>query len=313
MKPLFHIVVTICLVLAINAHPENIDEVKELPQSKEPIVEAEETEAQARVERCTACSPNLKLNLKSPKDLLAAIQHLPGEVHTQESYEGCSSDKGCVGIKVKDGRVVEKFGNLESFKQAAAQDTTNEFSFHEAGADSNLPFWWMNKNSPFKSTGSFEKFSKSSSYKTASSGVGTLDNPAIQSSSFKSSYSSSTNGGLDLANNPFFNGAGFGAGQSTFDQFNGQSAFNAANFGQGAGFVGSSPRPFTASTAGSNVFENKYQSSSSGVSSQSIGGSRQTCAGEGYTCVPRSQCYNGEVNTNGINLLQASFQVSRYS
>lgn len=220
MKPLFSIVVTI-LVLAANAHPENIEEVKELPQNKEPIVEAEESKSAARIERCTTCTGS-KLNIKPHKDALAALTQLPpgAEVHTQQSFEGCSSEKGCAGIKVKDGQILERFGNLDSFRQAAALDTGNEFTFHPAGSlGNNLlegglngeggPFWWMNQNSPFKNAGAggnFEKFSKSSS------------------SSYSTTGNGASGGGanFDLAGNPFLNGefskvgGGFNSGGASF-------------------------------------------------------------------------------------------------
>ncbi|XP_060808890.1 uncharacterized protein LOC106131018 [Amyelois transitella] len=196
MKPLL-CVVALCL-LTVTALSENI---KQLPQSKDPITEVEESGSQTRTERCTACTA--KLNIKSPNDVLAAIQALPGaEVHTQQSFEGCSSDKGCAGIKVKDGRVLERFGNVDAFRAAAAADTGNEFSFHAAGSNvfegipGQAPFWWMNQDSPFKTGGgNFEKFEKSSS-------------------SFSSSGTTGAGGqfgsGGELAANPFLAGS-FGA------------------------------------------------------------------------------------------------------
>lgn len=404
MKPLLPIVVAI-LVVTINAHPENIEEVKQLPQTNEPAVEAEESDIQARVERCTTCSGGGKLNIKSPKDVLAAIQQFPGaEVHTQQSFEGCSSDKGCAGLKVKDGRVVERFGNSDAFQAAAAQNNGNEFTFHAAGSLGNLlegegsPFWWMNQqNSPFKNAaaggGNFEKFSKSSSSfsTTGNAGAAGLDltaNPFLNgdfsklaggfnsqgagftsgaeskpnyqsTSSFESSsFSTSSNGESDLSNNPFLNGglnkfgqSGFqaqgnfgasnGQGQSGQSTGFGQSNFNQAAFGSsnkfgatGTGFTGSSPSPFTASTAGSNInliqnsqkasefdFEQQQQTQQSideafrhtgnvNAHEHSGGDLQQTCAGQGYVCVHKAQCNNGVVNTNGGSLLQANTQVS---
>ncbi|KAJ8706430.1 hypothetical protein PYW08_011056 [Mythimna loreyi] len=210
MKPLFPIVVAI-LVLAANA---------ELPKSEEPALEAEASSPQARTERCTACSGTQ--SLKSPKDFLAALKNSPNaEVHTQESFEGCSSEKGCAGLKVKDGKVVEKFGNLQAFQAAVNADTGNEFQFQaagnsvfEGGAPNGGPFWWMNQNSPFKAGaagggGSFEKFSKSSSSFTSSSNTGA--------------------GGVDLGANPFLNG--------DFSKLAGGAGFTGAGAGSGSNFA----------------------------------------------------------------------------
>ncbi|XP_047038564.1 uncharacterized protein LOC124643605 isoform X1 [Helicoverpa zea] len=411
MKPLFPIVVAI-LVITANAHPENIEDIKVLPQSKEPIVEAEASEPQPRTERCTACSGTL--SLKSPKELLAAIKTLPNaEVHTQESFEGCSSEKGCAGIKVKDGKVIQKFGNLQAFNAAANADTANEFQFQAAGSNvfeggvpNGGPFWWMNQNSPFKNGaaggGSFEKFSKSSSSFTSSSnGAGGVDlaaNPFLNGDfsklaggagfsgaggNFASSQSfESSAKEIDISKNPFLNGgvqasgfggqsafgsgsqsfgansqSGFGAqgSQAAFGSQAGQAAFagqgnqgfgaqgqqssfsqgsqgfNAFNSGSkfGTGYTGSSPAPFAAPT-GSNVnliqnsqkeydFEQQQQTqqnidevfqSTGNVNAHdnSDGGLQQTCAGQGYVCVHKSQCNNGVVNTNGGGLLQANTQ-----
>ncbi|CAK1546441.1 unnamed protein product [Leptosia nina] len=367
MKPLLKTVVAISLLLAIHAHPENIEDVKELPQIKEPIVEAEESEPQTRVERCTSCGT---LNIKSPKEVLAALQALPGaEVHTQQSYEGCSSDKGCAGVKIKDGQVIQRYGNSNSFKAAEAADINNEFNFITAATLAANPFWWMNQEGPFKNGGNFEKFSKSSFASSVGGGAdlnaplnlaanpflnGDFANnfaavkPAtnIQSSSFESSYSSKAD--LDLAKNPFFNGGfkagAFGAGQNAgfagsadFAQSGlsgfGQSALGAqgssfgaqSNFASnvGSGYTGSTPRPF--STVGSNVnlvqtaqkasefdFAQQTQQNidelfaGSGNVETSGGELQQTCAGQGYVCVPRAQCNNGVVNSNGAGILQAS-------
>ncbi|KAL0809431.1 hypothetical protein ABMA28_011611 [Loxostege sticticalis] len=443
MRPL-QAVVAICLVLSISAHPENIEDVKELPQSKEPVVEAEESEPQARKERCTTCTGSVKLGFK-PNDVLAALQAIPGaEIHTQSSYESCTSDKGCAGLKVKDGRVIEKFGNVDAFKAAAAADSGNEFTFHAGGALGNVfeggipdggPFWWMNQNSPFKAGaagGNFEKFSKSSSSFTSSGSgaagaapllggavvdiaanpflngafaAGADGKPQVQSSSFESSsFSTSSKGDVDLTKNPFLNGGikfgqtgfaaqgGFGAGGAQFGagatgagaqsgqgsgQFGAsqsQSAFSAASnnafgaqgnqgfnagagnsgssgSGQGAfggqfsgasynaaskfgsaGYTGSSPSPFTASTAGSNVnliqnsqkasefdFEQQqqtqqnideaFQSTGNVHAHEHSGGElQQTCSGQGYVCVHKAQCNNGVVNMNGAGVLQARTQ-----
>lgn len=239
MKPLFPIVVAI-LVIAANAHPENIEDVKELPQTNEPVVEAEASEAQTRTERCTTCSGTL--SLKSPKEFLAQLKNSPNaEVHTQESFEGCSSEKGCAGLKVKDGKVIEKFGNLEAFQAAANANNGNEFQFQaagnsvfEGGAPNGGPFWWMNQDSPFKAGaanggGSFEKFSKSSSTFTTSSNGGA--------------------GGVDLAANPFLNGG--------FSKLAGGAGFNQAG---GAGFGGAGGAGF--GNAGSNFATQTFESSS---------------------------------------------------
>ncbi|XP_046975689.1 uncharacterized protein LOC124541826 isoform X2 [Vanessa cardui] len=240
MKPLLKTVAAICLLLIVHALPENIEDVKELPQSKEPIVEAEESEPQARVERCTTCGSG---NLKSPQALLAELQALPGsEVHTQQSFEGCSSDKGCAGLKLKDGKVIERYGNVDAYNAAAAADINNEFHFHsgfgknvfEGGLPGNGPFWWMNQDSPFKagagSSGNFEKYSKSSSSSFSTSGASGAANGV------------GAVGALDLAGNPFLNGdlANLGAAQaiggikpsnfqsSTFES----SSFSASNKGE---------------------------------------------------------------------------------
>ncbi|XP_045508505.1 uncharacterized protein LOC123704246 isoform X2 [Colias croceus] len=261
MKPLLQTVVVICLLIGAQAHPENIEDVKELPQTKEPVVEAEESEPSTRVERCSTCGP-LKIN--SPKEVLAALQAIPGsEVHTQQSFEGCSSEKGCAGVKVKDGQVVQRYGNSDAFKAAEAADVNNEFNFLAAGALAN-PFWWMSQDSPFKTGGNFQKFSKqSSSYTTAGAagnagldaslnlagnpflngefanagfaGQGGKPGSSFQSSSFESSYSSK--GDLDLSKNPFLNG-GFkgqgGLGQNAFAQ-GANSNFGGSNFASQSG------------------------------------------------------------------------------
>ncbi|XP_052757980.1 serine-rich adhesin for platelets [Galleria mellonella] len=300
MKPL-HTVVAICLLITVTALPENIEDVKELPQSKEPIVEAEESETSPRKERCSSCAT--KFNVKSPNDVLAAIQALPGaEVHTQQSFEGCSSDKGCAGIKVKDGRVIERFGNVDAFRAAAAADTANEFNFHaagtfgnnvfEGGLPGNGPFWWMNQDSPFKSGdsgGNFEKFSKSSSSSFSSSGstgAGGIDisaNPflnggfvagaaggaqggkpasAFESSSFESS-SFSSKGNIDLSKNPFLNG-GVKLGQGGFQA---QGGFGSS---QGSSQFGSQSSGFGA-TGQSASFGAGSQSAGFGAGSQTTG------------------------------------------
>lgn len=408
MRPL-HTIVAFCLILAASA-VENI----------EPLVESESSEPQTRAERCTTCSTTL--NFKSPNQVLAEIQAVPGtEIHTQSSFEECSSDKGCAGIKVKDGKIIERFGNADAFKAAAAADLGNEFQFH--GAGSNVfqggipnagPYWWMNQNSPFKAAaasgggGSFEKFSKSSSFtssgNTAGGGGaqfggagaqlggsgaqfggsgaqigGSIDlsgNPffngefskiagsfaggqevkpsTFQSSSFESSsFSTSNKGDIDLAKNPFLNGgaankfqgagfqasgSGFASGnqnQNNFGQgYSGQSGSSGSKFASSSGYVGSSPSPFTASTAGNNVnliqntqktsefdFEQSqqgqqnidevFQGTGNVHAHEHSGGElQQTCAGQGYVCVHKAQCNNGVVNTNGAAVLQAKTKVS---
>lgn len=394
----WHTIVAFCLILAASA-----------VEVIEPLVESEGNEPQTRAERCTTCG-SFNLNLKSPNQVLAHIQSLPGaEVHTQQSFEECSSEKGCAGIKVKDGKVIERFGNADAFKSAAAADLANEFQFHVAGSNPG-PYWWMNQNSPFKASaasggGNFEKFSKSSSSfsssgNTAGSGAqfggagaqfggaggqfggsgaqfgGAIDlsaNPFLngdfskisgsfaggqevkpstfQSSSFESSsFSTSNKGDIDLSKNPFLNGgankfqgAGFQASGSGFSSGNQNQNFGQGYSGQGSsgskfasssGYVGSSPSPFTASTAGNNVnliqntqktsefdFEQQNQQNIDEVfqgtgnvhaHEHSGGDLQQTCAGQGYVCVHKAQCNNGVVNTNGAAVLQANTKVSFY-
>ncbi|XP_023943390.2 uncharacterized protein LOC112049644 isoform X2 [Bicyclus anynana] len=266
MKPLLRTVVAISLLLSIHALPENIEDVKELPQYKEPVVEAEASDPQARVERCTTCSSVIKL--KSPKPALAALTALPGaEFHTQQSFQSCSSDKGCAGLKVKDGNIIQRYGNVDAFNAAAAADLNNEFTFHSAaaladllsaaGSSGNVPFWWMNQDSPFKAGGgkSFEKFSKSESASFSSGGAGigagelnlaanpflggdlskglgagVAVKPAAFSSAYESAYSANS-GAVDLSTNPFLNG-GLKASQAGVQgAYGANSAFGASNFG----------------------------------------------------------------------------------
>lgn len=270
MKPLLGAVVAVCLLSLSRALPENIEDVKSLPQDKEPILEAEDSEPQARAERCTTCgSGGLKLGFKSPNEVLAAIQAIPGaEVHTQSTFEGCSSEKGCAGIKVKDGRVIERFGNVDSFNAAAAADSGNEFSFHAAGSNWNNvfeggipkdgPFWWMNENSPFKAGangGSYEKFSKSSS-SSFTSGGGSTTGVGNGGGAFS--------GSLDLTGNPFLNGefskTGFagGASQGAAASFSGSESaggpFLNKPTGAGGNFQSTSyeSSSFSSSTKGQN-------------------------------------------------------------
>lgn len=257
MKPLIATIVTTCLLLAINALPENKEDAKTLPQTKEPVVEAEESEPQNRKERCTTCSGGFNLNIPSPNQVLAQIQAQPGtEIHTQQSFEGCSSDKGCAGIKVKDGRVIERFGNVDSFKQAAASDAGNEFTFHAAGSLANVfeggipnegPFWWMNQNSPFKagaggaagasgSGGSFEKFSKSSSSFSSTGGTGGLGAGGLAAGGAGAGQGASFGASLDLSGNPFLNGefskiaGGFAGGQEVKPAGFQSSSFESSSF-----------------------------------------------------------------------------------
>lgn len=209
MKPLLAAFVALCVVIA-QTQADDLEDIKVLPQDPSPIKETEsESEPQNRGERCTSCKGGVNLKIKSPNDVLAAIQALPGgEVHTQSSFEGCSSDKGCAGLKVKDGKVIERFGNIDAFRNAAASDTNNEFSFHAAGSLGNVlqggipkdgPFWWMNENSPFKNGasggGSFEKFSQSSSSFSSSGGAGSTG-----------AGGAGFGGKIDLSANPFLNG-----------------------------------------------------------------------------------------------------------
>ncbi|XP_041971154.1 fibroin heavy chain-like isoform X3 [Aricia agestis] len=161
MKPL--VVVAFALILSVGALPENIEDVKELPQAKDIEVEAEESAPQTRAERCTDCTINYDAN----GEPLAAFKALPGAVvHTQEIVEECTPANGCAGVKIKDGRIVQRFENVNAFNAASAADLANEFQFlsAELAASGNVPYWWMNKDSPFKAGGGggFEKFTSSS-------------------------------------------------------------------------------------------------------------------------------------------------------
>ncbi|KAM3956058.1 LOW QUALITY PROTEIN: uncharacterized protein ACR2FA_010007 [Aphomia sociella] len=327
MKPL-HTVVAICLLIAVSALPENIEDVKQLPQSEEPVVEAEESAASPRKERCSACAN--KFNVKSPNDVLAAIQALPpgAEVHTQQSFEGCSSDKGCAGIKVKDGKVIERFGNADAFRAAAAADSSNEFSFHAAGNFGNVfeggipgngPFWWMNQNSPFKNGGgNFEKFSKSSSSSfstSGSTGAGGVDisaNPFLsggfvagggiqgaakpaggfESSSFESS-SFSSKGNIDLSKNPFLNG-GVKLGQGGFQA---QGGFGSS---QGSSQFGSQSSGFGASAQGGSF----------GAGSQNSGFGAQGSQGAGYGAASQGSGSNAQGGFSSGSQSGSAFQSS---
>lgn len=277
MKPLLRTVVAICLLLSIHAHPENIEEVKEQPQKKEPVVEAEESEPQTRVGRCTACTSTINLNAKSPKEIIAALQNLPaGEVHTQQSFQGCSNSKGCAGIKLQDGQVTQKFGNLNAFGGDNAFKAASTFGSSVLdGKTSAEPFWWMGANSPFQSVNSASYQSKSSSYSSSgAAGYGGLgvSNSAFLNPSLSGQSSFEAAKGVDVSNNPFLNGninlaqgyqggQGIAASQNANNAFGGsfgssQSSFSASAADKlaGAGYVGSSPAPFaTATGSGSDV------------------------------------------------------------
>ncbi|XP_013136391.1 PREDICTED: uncharacterized protein LOC106101639 isoform X2 [Papilio polytes] len=345
MKPLLSTVVAICLILPTLAHPENIEEVKELPQSKQPVLEAEESKPQARKERCSKCSSTVNLDLKTPKDLIAALQTLPGgEVHTQQSFEGCSSSKGCAGIKVQDGKVTDKFGNLNAFGGENTFKAGSTFGSNLLnGKISGEPLWWMGANSPFKNVNS-ASYKASSSYTSTTGGAiggaigaGGVDlskniflNPgaggfgAGQSNydASSSSFQATKEGEIDVVNNPFLNGninlaqSGVGAGQG-FGAGQAGGAYGASSttaFGSGSGYVGSSPSPFATST-GSNInliqsaqkpsvfdFDQSQQTISDDIfaggsnvnlQGQAGGELEQSCLGQGYACVLRSQCSNG--------------------
>ncbi|CAH2056053.1 unnamed protein product, partial [Iphiclides podalirius] len=302
MKPLLRTVVAICLLLGTHAHPENIEEVKELPPGKEPVVEAEESQPQARVERCSACSSTINL-AKSPKEIVAALQSLPaGEVHTQQSFEGCSSSKGCAGIKLQDGKVTQKFGNLNAFGGNDAFKAASAFGSNVLGGkNTNEPFWWMGANSPFKNVNSESFQSKSSSYSSSgsSSGFAAQDlsknaflNPnglngqaSFESSSYQKEF--------NVANNPFLNGninrgqgnqaaQGFASNQNSnaFSSAFGssQSSYSGGSTSSdkfaGVGYTGSSPAPFaTATGSGSNVnlIQTAQKEFDFGQSQQTIG------------------------------------------
>ncbi|XP_045538525.1 uncharacterized protein LOC106708339 [Papilio machaon] len=340
MKPLLSTVVALCLILPTLAHPENIEEVKELPQSKEPVVEAEESKPQARKERCSKCSSTVSLDLKSPKDLIAALQTLPGgEVHTQQSFEGCSSSKGCAGIKVQDGQVTNKFGNLNAFGGDNNFKAGSTFGSNLLnGKISGEPLWWMGANSPFKNINS-ASYKTSSSYTSTSggaTGAGGVDlskniflNPGASGfaggqsnyDASSSSFQVTKEGELDVVNNPFLNGninlaqSGFTVGKGFASQAGGAfGASSTASFGSGSGYVGSSPSPFATST-GSNInliqsaqkpsvfdFDQTQQTinddifaggSNVNLQGQVGEGLQQSCLGQGYACVLRSQCSNG--------------------
>lgn len=325
MKPLLNIVVTICLVVATTALPENIEDVKQLPQTKEPVVEAAEGQNHPRIERCSACSAKLHLNQPN----FAALQQ--GEVHTSQSFEGCTSDSGCAGVKIKDGKIIEKFGNLEAFENAAASNSANEYQFLtvnalknalEKGIPNEGPFWWMNQNSPFKASG-FQKYTSKSSQYTSSSNNGGLSENIFLNGEFSKGVGFNSGSAGFSSGSAGFSSAAAGYGGSVSSGSLGENPF--LNGQVGAGYSGSSPRPFTASTVGSNInlIQNSQKEYSQGASiddvfagsgnvrpNENAGDLQQTCAGQGYVCVPRSQCNNGVVNINGGILPQASSQVS---
>lgn len=270
MKPLFPIVVAI-LVIATNAHSESIA-AKQLAKSKEPVVEAEESEPQARSGRCTVCSGTSSLKTHS-HHTSAAIQTLPqiSEIHTQQSFEECNSEKGCAGIKLKDGKLVQKYGDLDAFKAAAAANTGEEFQFQAAASKvlegkipNSGPFWWMNENSPFKNL--------------EGSGSGSQKFSKFQSSSFSTSTNGGS-GGVNIAANPFLNGDlakinnGFTSGAANFA---GQG-FKAAGGSQGAGFSGS----FGAGSGLANGFGGGSQSSYKSSSQSTYTTGQNGFAGQG--------------------------------
>lgn len=349
MKPLLRTVVAICLLLSTHAHPENIEEVKEQPQSKDPVVEAEESEPQTRVERCSGCSSTINLNGKSPKEIIAALQNIPGgEVHTQHSFEGCSSAKGCAGVKLQDGQVTQKFGNLNAFGGDNAFKAASAFGSSVLnGKTSAEPFWWMGDNSPFKGVNSASYQSQSSSYSSSGAAgfgaVGAANNGFLNPSlSGQSSLEGSK--GVDVSNNPFLNGnikltqgyqggKGVAASQNA-NAFgtafgNSQSTFSGSGSGlAGAGYVGSSPAPFAtagSSSSDSNLVQTAQNEFDFDQSQQTIrdytltgstnaqglgvqGGLQQTCASQGYACVLKAQCIGGAVNSASVPL--ARIQVS---
>ncbi|KAJ0183014.1 hypothetical protein K1T71_000990 [Dendrolimus kikuchii] len=337
MKPLFNIVVTICLVVAATAHPENIEDVKQLPQTKEPVVEADEAQNHPRIERCSACAAKLHLNQPN----FAALSQV-GEVHTSQSFEGCSSENGCAGVKVKDGKVVEKFGNLDSFKNAISSDATKEFQFHAASALKNVfekgipgdgPFWWMNQNSPFKTSSSFQKYTSNSAYTSGSNDEGLSKNIFLNGQFAKGPSFNAGGANVNSGASSFNSGsANYHSSSSSFNS--GSSSVNTASLSENpflngqlssgfTGYTGSSPSPFTASTVGSNInliqssekqyiqgasIDNGFANSGNVRPNENSGDLQQTCAGQGYVCVPRSQCNNGVVNTNGGYIPQANSQ-----
>ncbi|CAB3257379.1 unnamed protein product [Arctia plantaginis] len=392
MKPLFPIVVAI-LVIATNAHSKST-ESKVLAESKEPVAEAEESEPQTRSERCTVCSGTSSLKTHS-HHASGNFQTLPqiSEVHTQQFFEECNSEKGCAGVKLKDGKLVQKYGDLDAFKAAAEANNGDEFQFQAAASKvlegkipNSGPFWWMNENSPFKNVGgaggNSQKFSKfqSSSFSTASNGgsggVNIAANPFLNGelskinngftsgganfagqgfkasggsqgagfstsgtglangfgSGSQSSYGSSSQNSFAGGQNGFsaqggLNQAGFGGGlggsQSNFNAFNSASKF-------GSGFTGSSPAPFSSTGANVNLIQNSQKTSDYDFEQQqqtqqnideafaatgnvqgsvnSGGELQQTCTGQGYICVHKTQCNNGVVNTNGGNLQRENTQ-----
>lgn len=286
-----HTIVAFCLILAASA----VEDI-------EPLVESEDVEPQARAERCTNCGT---VNFKSPNQVLAHIQTLPGaEVHTQQSFEECSSEKGCAGIKVKDGKIIERFGNADAFKAAAAADSGNEFQFHVAGSNvfeggipNGGPYWWMNQNSPFKANaaaggGNFEKFSKSSSSFSSSGnaagGGGQFGGVGGQFGGAGGQFGASGGqfgGTIDLSANPFLNGefskiaGGFAGGQEVKPSSFQSSSFESSSFSTSnkGGDVDISKNPFL--NGGVNKFKGAgFQASGAGFAS----GNQNQNFGQGF-------------------------------
>lgn len=334
MRPL-HTIVAICLFLSASA-VENI----------EPLAESENSAPQTRAERCTTCGgvvPNVNR-------ILAQIQAVPvTEIHTQSSFEECSSEKGCAGIKVKDGKVIERFGNDDAFKAAAAADFANEFQFH--GAGSNVfqggipnagPYWWMNENSPFKTGasgggGGFEKFSKSSSSFT-SSGNAAGGGGGAQFGGAGAQFGGSGaqfGGSIDLSGNPFLNGefsknaGSFAGGQETKPStFQSSSAFESSSFSSSnkGDAIDISKNPFL-NGASANKFQGAggFQSSGAGFASgnqnqnnfgqasfsgQSASGSKFG-GSSGYVGSSPSP-FTASTAGNNVNLIQNSQKASEF-
>ncbi|XP_026313889.1 uncharacterized protein LOC113225702 isoform X2 [Hyposmocoma kahamanoa] len=323
-----HTIVAFCLILAASA-VENI----------EPIAESEEREPQTRAERCTTCGTT---NFKSPNQVLAHIQSLPGaEVHTQQSFEECSSDKGCAGIKVKDGKVIERFGNADAFKAAAAADLANEFQFHVAGSnvfDGGIPnagpYWWMSQNSPFKAGasaggGNFEKFSQSSSSFSSS---GNTAGGGAQFGGAGGQFGGSggqIGGSIDLSANPFLNGefskiaGSFGGGQEVKPSTFQSSSFESSSFStSNKGGIDLSKNPYL--NAGANKFQgagfqasgagfasgNQNQNFGQGFSGQGSSGSK-FASSSGYVGSSPSP-FTASTSGNNLNLIQNTQKTSEF-
>lgn len=330
-----HSIVAFCLILAASA-VENI----------EPLVESEGREPQTRAERCTTCGT---LNFKSPNQVLAHIHAIPGaEVHTQQSFEECSSDKGCAGLKVKDGKVIERFGNADAFKAAAAADLANEFQFHVAGSNvfdggipNGGPYWWMNQNSPFKAGasaggGNFEKFSKSSSSFSSSGnsagGGAQFGGAGGQFGGSGAQFSGSGGqfgGSIDLSANPFLNGefskiaGSFGGAQEAKPSTFQSSSFESSSFStSNKGDIDISKNPFL--NGGANKFQGAgFQASGSGFAS----GNQNQNFGQGYSGQGSSASkfgsssgyigsspspFTASTAGNNVNLIQSTQKTSEF-